>query len=396
MEFATGCDKIAHVINHIGHVPIPLSTAGSSIATVVRELTREHALTGGVSTVAVADNRDLRVESARNLEVDFTETCPREWFTRTEYMVDHVVGMLGGVRPFGGHVQDPAIRAMCSAQPDVVLVHEGHYAAATLPSWRRNWPEVRLVLYVHNPLSRAYAWPELRRLINAADGLVFVSARSRDEFLRRWHGPAPRTAIVHNGVNTQVFHDRGRSESDRLRITFAGQVSPHKGVHVMLDAVARGAKDALVRVVGSSVHMKDLPLSDYEKQLRSQAESLRLNVEFVPFGSQERLAAILRDTDIACVPSLWDEPFGMAALEAMACGAAVIASDRGGLPEACGGAAELLNPEDIDAFADAIESLNTPGVMSDMQRRGLERSRVMSWACSYRSLVAALESSILH
>ena len=67
---------------------------------------------------------------------------------------------------------------------------------------------------------------------------------------------------------------------------------------------------------------------------------------------------------IVAVPSRWAEPFGMTALEAMACGAALICSDRGGLLEVAGSAALIARPDPPGALEDALFAL-----CSDAQRR---------------------------
>ena len=338
---------------HLAHVPIPLSSSGSSISTVIRELTKEHERRGGRTTVVSAADRDLRVAEADNRLVDFSGVCPRGWFTRRETLLDFAAGALGLTRPFWGRMQHPAIDAVREAGPDVVLIHEGHYALASAPDWRRSLPALPRVLYVHNPVSRSYGRRELRRLLAQLDGIVFVSRDARGRLVERAGAGMPPSAIVPNGVDGRVFHPAGRAEASGgpLRITFAGQVADYKGPHLMLRAIADAGlgRDAIVRVVGSSAHRPGLPLSAYELRLRTMARDLGLTVRFIPFCPQAAVAEHLRDSDLVCVPSVWQEPFGMAALEAMACGAAVVASERGGLPEACGGGRSTGRPRERGA-----------------------------------------------
>ena len=69
--------------------------------------------------------------------------------------------------------------------------------------------------------------------------------------------------------------------------------------------------------------------------------------------------AAMRRAAIVCVPSRWNEPFGLAALEALACGAALVCSPRGGLPEVAGDAALYADPAEPGALAQAIMALAT-------------------------------------
>jgi UDP-glucose:(glucosyl)LPS alpha-1,2-glucosyltransferase len=69
-----------------------------------------------------------------------------------------------------------------------------------------------------------------------------------------------------------------------------------------------------------------------------------LDVEFVPFVATDQLADRYRGASILGVPSMFDEPFGLVAAEAMACRAALVASGRGGLLEVVGNAARHVDP----------------------------------------------------
>jgi glycosyltransferase involved in cell wall biosynthesis len=93
---------------------------------------------------------------------------------------------------------------------------------------------------------------------------------------------------------------------------------------------------------------------------------------------------MVREHDIVCVLSRSEEPFGLVALEAMASGCAVIASPRGGLPEACGGAALLADPDDLPAIIDAMRKLVTdPDFLARTKRQSVERAARAPWsACA--------------
>jgi glycosyltransferase involved in cell wall biosynthesis len=74
----------------------------------------------------------------------------------------------------------------------------------------------------------------------------------------------------------------------------------------------------------------------------------------------------------------------------MACGLAVISSNRGGLPEACGGAGLLVDPDDPAAIAGAIGLLADPAVLTDAKRRSVERASQRSWDHAARDLLGML------
>jgi glycosyltransferase involved in cell wall biosynthesis len=103
------------------------------------------------------------------------------------------------------------------------------------------------------------------------------------------------------------------------------------------------------------------------------------------------LAALLRDSLCLCFPSL-TEGFGLPALEAMAIGCPVIATDRASLPEVCGDAALYASPVEPSTWLQRISELrNTPGLAHRLIDRGHDRAQLFSWraaAEAYLELMA--------
>jgi glycosyltransferase involved in cell wall biosynthesis len=74
------------------------------------------------------------------------------------------------------------------------------------------------------------------------------------------------------------------------------------------------------------------------------------------------------------------EGFGLTCLEAMACGTPVVAANRAALPETCGDAALLVDPDDADALAEEVlRAAGDPSVGDELRRRGLERASAYTW-----------------
>jgi len=144
-------------------------------------------------------------------------------------------------------------------------------------------------------------------------------------------------------------HPKGRlADSEPLRFGYLGTLSDHKGVRWMIEQFKHLPFNATLQIAGRGQQ-------DYEREVRQLVGDAE-NIHFVGYQSPE---SFYRQIDVALVPSLWNEPFGMVAVEACAHSIPVIASNRGGLPEIIreGINGLLCNPDEPDSLALAMLSL---------------------------------------
>ncbi len=107
--------------------------------------------------------------------------------------------------------------------------------------------------------------------------------------------------------------------------------------------------------------------------------------------SDADLTALYNMADAFVFPS-WIEGFGIPLLEAMSCGAPVIASDRGSIPEIAGGAALIIDAEDDAALAQHLQAvLQQPGVAESLRARGFARAAEFTWAHAAERVLAGYD-----
>lgn len=190
------------------------------------------------------------------------------------------------------------------------------------------------------------------RVARALPALLTVSEASKAAAVRDFGVDPERVSVAPNGVDHDVFRPRPEIARDQnLIVAAASSDIPMKGLTVLIAAFSRLAQarpDARLEVVG---RLRDGPVRD-----ALNASGAADRVRFRAGLAREELAGLYASAAVVVAPSLF-EGFGLPAAEAMACGAAVAASDGGGLPEVVGDAGVVTPAGDADALAAALEAL---------------------------------------
>ena len=164
--------------------------------------------------------------------------------------------------------------------------------------------------------------------------------------------PWPVEAVLRNPYDDGLFRMHGKIDRPR-DILFVGRLIPEKGAHVLLKAVAwmrqRGTNCA-VTLVGTGPERDPLEKFITTHRLKNQ-------VRLAGQVTGEALAGLFRQHRTLAVPSLQLEGFGLVALEAIACGCAVVGSNLGGLAEAIGPCGTTVPPGDEVALAGRLRDL---------------------------------------
>lgn len=267
------------------------------------------------------------------------------------------------------------------------LSHEGcdvvhvHNFPQFVPVMRQHNPRARIALHMHcewaSQLDRRMTEPRLEQ----ADWVIGCSQYITQRVAESYPRLASRCRAVYGGVDADCFTPPlDRPFSKPYRLLFVGRVSPEKGVHVLLkayDRIVQSLPDVHLDIVGpASVPPPEfiIPLSDnpkvaalephFQDGYRARLQSLvppdkQEQVRFLDHLPHQELAEHYRHADLVIVPSVWDEPFGLPVVEAMACGRPVVATRSGGIAELVehGRTGMLVEPDDADALAEATLAL---------------------------------------
>lgn len=233
--------------------------------------------------------------------------------------------------------------------------------------------------------------------VAATDAFLTCSQYIADWTARRHHIPAARFTALPSGVNVHTFHPRPYhlAPATPLKVLFLGRIDPNKGPDIAVKAVAAlraaGVPISITVAGGLWFYKRGDEQSDpFFRQLSDEMH--KANATYLGHVPRDRVPTLVREHDVACVLSRSNEPFGLVALEAMASGCAVIASNRGGLPEACGDAGILVDPDDFSAVVEALRMFATnPAALAAQKVHSLQRAQSASWDQVARQLIELTE-----
>jgi alpha-1,3-rhamnosyl/mannosyltransferase len=209
-------------------------------------------------------------------------------------------------------------------------------------------------------LDRATFKRVVPRAARRADHVLAVSERTKRDIVELYGVPAEKVTVTPNGVDASFFPDRRQGEGDAPYLLFVGAVQRRKDP---LAALAAAREVGLPLVVAGPEKEPELA-----RELRAGGADLR---GYVP---APLLADLYRGAAALVLPSRF-EGFGLPVLEAMACGAPVVAADEPALREVGGEAAVYAEGGD---FAAAVRR-----ALEEREQRaaaGIERAKLFSWA----------------
>lgn len=273
--------------------------------------------------------------------------------------------------------------------PEVV-----HYPSFNLPVFmRQDCPAVvtihDLIYYLFpdacpGRFGHLYARFMFRRVVKTATRIITVSDYTKGDIIRHMGVRPEDITVIYHGIDAvySPVKDKARLEGVRDRhgikgdyIFYAGTHQPRKNLVRLVKAFA-GIKNKDCRTLVLSGKIEKRYCAVYDEVRRLGIED---RVRFIGVVSEQDLPALYSMARVFVFPSLY-EGFGFPVLEAMACGSPVITSGVSSLPEVAGGAAVIIDPEDVGAITEAMDRvLASKDLSADLREKGLKRSRSFTW-----------------
>ncbi len=240
-------------------------------------------------------------------------------------------------------------------KPALVEVHNRPELALTLAN---RLPGIPVTLILNNDPQdmRQSATPAERSAMLGKLAMVMTSsAWLRARLLDGVPNPARPPIVLPNCLDLTELPPPRRRER---MIMFAGRVVREKGPDAFVSACAAALPHLVgwrAEIIGADRFRADSPDTEFSLAVRASAEAATVHMR--GYRDHPDVLAAMGRAAIVVVPSRWPEPFGLVALEALASGAALICSPRGGLPEVAGDAAVYADPDRPADIAAAIKAL---------------------------------------
>jgi glycosyltransferase involved in cell wall biosynthesis len=254
-------------------------------------------------------------------------------------------------------IYSPANLAPLASRRNVVVIHDA--AALRHPEW----------------YSRAYAAYQRRVLpvlARRARLVITVSEFSRGELADVLALPADHVAVVPNGVDER-FSAQADADAARAALGLPRPYVLAVGTRIARKSLATLEK-ATERLAAEGIDL--VAAGSGRAYMRGEANRGPRPLGYVP---DDLLPGLYAGARALAMPSLY-EGFGLPCLEAMACGTPVVASNRGALPETCGGAAVHADPDRPEEFSGALlRAATDESERARLSTAGRERARAFTW-----------------
>lgn len=264
---------------------------------------------------------------------------------------------------------------------DIIHIHN---LSQFVPLLKKFNPNAKIVLHLHMEWLTQLDKQMILKRLNNVDLILgcseYISQKIRKEFPHLKN----KCQTLHNGVDTNRFSVRKKKSLKKKKLLFVGRNSPEKGIQILLSAfqnilpdnpqleliivgpqgpnpVLRGRELILYLSEDPNVIKLESQYDDnfIQKALEKITPHTKNHISFMGFISRQELIKVYAHADIFVYPSIWQEPFGMPIVEAMAMSLPVIATRVGGIQEIIedGKTGILIAPGDVKPLEEAIQKL---------------------------------------
>lgn len=216
--------------------------------------------------------------------------------------------------------------------------------------------------------------------------------------------PSSKVQTLYNAIDVNIFSPKDHFTINREKagltdedfvIVYSGRVNKDKGVSELIDAMLllKDKPHIKLMIIGGTFYGNAVNEDAFVRSLKDKATTIKDKIIFTGFIPYNDVPNYLHLADIAVLPSMWDEPFGLTIVEALASGVPLITTRSGGIPEICEGVATIVERRNIISnLASAILDLyEHPEKRKQMATASLKRAQLFDKETYAKQFFAAIE-----
>lgn len=261
-----------------------------------------------------------------------------------------------------------------------------------------------LILHLHNDLLHSSSRYH-DEIFNSLTKILTVS----DFIKQRVSSIQPKSnnkiQTIYNGIDVNMFSPKeklsvsrkmfGFSESDFI-IVYSGRINNEKGISELIDALLnlKDYPQIKLMVLGSSFFDNTKYENEFISSLKNKTKEIENKIAFTGYISYNQVPDHLQLADIAVLPSMWEEPFGLTIVEAMSIGLPLITTKSGGIPEICEGVATIVDRNNIvnNLVSSILDLYQHPPKRKLMAAASTERAKLFDKEIYAKKFFGSLET----
>lgn len=296
------------------------------------------------------------------------------------------------------------LSALLKSDFDIIHAHEYCHFTTCMSVLAARIKELPFILTEHGypeqigitkNLVRIYNKIILPQIISTSKKIIAVSNFIKKELISRYNIPSEKISVIYNSIaledykiKSDIFRRKYHLE-DKKVILAIGRLIKEKGFQNLIKTIPiikRKIPEIAVVIIG--------PKNYYKPELVRMSK-ITGNVIFTNTISEEMLKSAISSSDVISIPSLY-EPFGIVALEAMAYGRPIIASNTGGLSETLNNSNSLLvHPGDVKELANGIINLlNNKKLSYKLGKKAKEDVKKYDWRNKINEIINVYNDAI--
>ncbi len=241
--------------------------------------------------------------------------------------------------------------------------------------------KIPISLFCHNDpqtMKGSKSIKDRENILKKCVAVFCVSEYIKNQFIDGVSFNKEKVHVLHNGVDKTLE----KFPTKKKEILFVGRLVPEKGVHYYVSAaklISPNKKDWNFGLIGSYRLGDSKNENSYANKIVREFKSIGQNAKFYGFQSQEFVKEKMKTASIIVIPSIWEEPFGLVAAEAMSNGICIIASKVGGIPEIIKDNGILIDKiNDLKLKKYILNVINNDKIRKNYQKKAWENFKLTS------------------